>query len=354
MPKYDIAPVRLTQYSHGSGCGCKISPALLDEMLATALTPIEPDARLLVGNDSRDDAAVFDLGDGSAVISTTDFFMPIVDDPFTFGRIAATNAISDIYAMGGEPVLAIAIFGWPIDKLGADVAGKVIDGGRDACREAGIMLAGGHSIDAPEPIFGLAVTGRVEIDRLKRNDRAQAGDLLFLTKPLGVGVLTTAQKNGVLADEHAHYAPESMMRLNRIGRELSAIEAVTAMTDVTGFGLGGHLLEICRGSDLAAEIDLEALPLIDAVADYIAQGQTPGGTGRNHESYGHDLAELSEHARAIVCDPQTSGGLLVAVRPEQAESVTALLRSHGLHDRPIGRLGDHGEGPRVTFRGASH
>ena len=353
MPEFKSAPIRLTQYSHGAGCGCKISPALLDEMLASTLTPIEPDARLLVGNDSRDDAAVYDLGDGHAVISTTDFFMPIVDDPFTFGRIAATNAISDIYAMGGEPVLAIAIFGWPIDKLGADVAGAVIDGGRDACREAGITLAGGHSIDAPEPIFGLAVTGRVEIDRLKRNDRAQAGDLLFLTKPLGVGVLTTAQKNGVLAAEHLHLAPESMMRLNRIGRELSAIEAVTAMTDVTGFGLGGHLLEICRGSDLTAEIDLDALPLLESVSDYIAQGQMPGGSGRNHASYGHDMAELTDHQRAIVCDPQTSGGLLVSVRPEAADDVTALLASHGLHHQPIGWLAEAADGPRVTFRDAA-
>ena len=341
--------VRLTQYSHGAGCGCKISPALLDDMLASTLTPSRPDARLIVGNDSRDDAAVFDLGDGSAVISTTDFFMPIVDDPFTFGRIAATNAISDVYAMGGQPMLAIAILGWPIDKLGPEVAAAVIDGGRSACLDAGITLAGGHSIDAPEPIFGLAVTGRVELDRLKRNDTAQAGDHLFLTKPLGVGVLTTAQKNDVLRPEHVDLAPESMMRLNRIGRELAAIEAVTAMTDVTGFGLGGHLLELCRGSGLRAEIEVAALPLIESVADYIAAGQMPGGTGRNFASYGRELGEMSEFARAVVCDPQTSGGLLVAVRPDAADEVAALLAGAGLHASPVGRLTEEGDGPRVVF-----
>ncbi|MDG4868446.1 selenide, water dikinase SelD [Guyparkeria sp. 1SP6A2] len=342
--------IRLTQYSHGAGCGCKIAPALLDDMLASTLTPIEPDARLIVGNDSRDDAAVFDLGDGSAIISTTDFFMPIVDDPFTFGRIAATNAISDIYAMGGQPLLAIAILGWPIDKLGPEVAAAVIDGGRSACRDAGITLAGGHSIDAPEPIFGLAVTGRVDLDQLKRNDTAQAGDRLFLTKPLGVGVLTTAQKNGVLAEAHAHLAPESMTRLNRVGQALAQIEAVTAMTDVTGFGLGGHLLELCRGSGLHAEIEIDALPLIEAVADYIGRGQMPGGTGRNYASYGAHLGEMSDFARAVVCDPQTSGGLLVAVRPDEADRVASLLEAEGLHATPVGHLREEAEGPRVVFR----
>lgn len=349
MSHENASTIRLTQYSHGAGCGCKIAPAVLDDMLASSLAPIRPDAHLIVGNDSRDDAAVYDLGDGSAVISTTDFFMPIVDDPFTFGRIAATNAISDVYAMGGQPLLAIAILGWPIDKIGPEVAAAVIDGGRSACREAGITLAGGHSIDAPEPIFGLAVTGRVELDRLKRNDTARAGDFLFLTKPLGVGVLTTAQKNGVLDPAHADLAPESMMRLNRIGRELASIEAVTAMTDVTGFGLGGHLLELLRGSGLRAEIDLASLPLIEAVADYIAAGQMPGGTGRNVASYGQELGPMSEFARAIVCDPQTSGGLLVSVRPGAVDSVAALLEGAGLHATPIGRLHEADDRPRVVL-----
>jgi len=330
--------IRLTQYSHGAGCGCKISPALLDEILGNALVGTSADPRLLVGNDSRDDAAVYDLGDGSAVISTTDFFMPIVDDPYTFGRIAATNAISDIYAMGGEPLMAIAIFGWPIDKLGPDVAAAVIDGGRAACRDAGIPLAGGHSIDAPEPIFGLAVTGRVEQDRLKRNDTAQPGDKLFLTKPLGVGILTTSQKSGVLKPEHAELAPSVMCQLNKVGRALSALPGVTAMTDVTGFGLGGHLLEMCRGSDVAAEVDFAALPLIESVADYLAQGQTPGGTGRNFASYGSGLGEMADDVRSIICDPQTSGGLLVAVRPEAEADVARLLADHGLHAEAIGEL----------------
>jgi len=330
--------IRLTQYSHGAGCGCKISPALLDEILGSALVGTTADPRLLVGNDSRDDAAVYDLGDGTAVISTTDFFMPIVDDPFTFGRIAATNAISDVFAMGGEPLMAIAIFGWPIDKLGPDVAAAVIDGGRAACRDAGIPLAGGHSIDAPEPIFGLAVTGRVEHERLKRNDTAQAGDTLFLTKPLGVGILTTSQKSGVLKPEHADLAPTVMCQINKVGRALSALPGVTAMTDVTGFGLGGHLLEMCRGSDVAAEIDFAALPLIEPVLDYLTQGQTPGGTGRNFASYGQALGEMTDQVRSIVCDPQTSGGLLVAVRPESTSAVAALLAEHQLHATPIGTL----------------
>lgn len=349
MTDIPTSPIRLTQYSHGAGCGCKIAPTLLDEMLASTLTPTQPDARLIVGNDSRDDAAVYDLGDGSGVISTTDFFMPIVDDPFTFGQIAASNAISDVYAMGGQPLLAIAILGWPIDRLGPEVTAAVIDGGRDVCRTAGITLAGGHSIDAPEPIFGLAVTGRVELDRLKRNDTARAGDRLFLTKPLGVGVLATAQKNGVLDVAHAQLAPRSMVQLNHIGRELAAIEAVTAMTDVTGFGLGGHLLEMCRGSRLHAEIDIAALPLIESVGDYIAAGQIPGGTGRNFASYGDELGELSDFARTVICDPQTSGGLLVAVRPAASDTVASLLAEAGLQATSIGRLVEESDGPRVVF-----
>lgn len=333
--------VRLTQYSHGAGCGCKISPALLDEMLKSRLQPQPAHPQLIVGNESRDDAAVFDLGDGSAIISTTDFFMPIVDDPFTFGQIAATNAISDVYAMGGTPLLAIAILGWPIDILDADVAAEVIDGGRTACREAGIPLAGGHSIDAPEPLFGLAVTGRVRLDQLKRNNTAQAGDILFLTKPLGVGILTTAQKSGVLAPADQHRAPEQMCRLNQIGAVLAPFPGVTAMTDITGFGLGGHLLELCRGSQLTAEIDFSRLPVIDTVFNYVNQQQIPGGTGRNFASYGPAIAGMSEQQRIIICDPQTSGGLLIAVRPDTVSAVQALLTEHNLYAEPIGYLEPH-------------
>lgn len=331
-------PIRLTQYSHGAGCGCKISPALLDEILHTSTIEKAHFSQLIVGNDSKDDAAVMDLGDGTGIISTTDFFMPIVDDPFTFGRIAATNAISDIYAMGGQPLMAIAIFGWPIDKLSAAIASQVIDGGKQACHDAGIPLAGGHSIDAPEPIFGLAVTGRVPLDRLKRNDQAQVGDYLFLSKPLGIGILTTAQKSGVLRDEDKNTAPELMCQLNKIGYDLSQIEGVHAMTDVTGFGLGGHLLEMCQGSGTAALIDLARLPKIKNVDRYLKQNQIPGGTHRNFASYGTHLMELTDAQKAMVCDPQTSGGLLISVAESAVDPVRALLKADGKHAEPIGRM----------------
>ncbi len=331
-------PVRMTEYSHGSGCGCKISPAKLDVILQSALPPGGDFPALLVGNDSRDDAAVYDLGDGTAVISTTDFFMPIVDDPFDFGRIAATNAISDIYAMGGTPLMAIAIFGWPLDKLPPEVGRQVIDGGRAACRAAGIPLAGGHSIDAPEPIFGLAVTGRVALTRLKRNDTARAGDLLFLTKPIGIGILTTAQKKGLLAAADARHAIDTMCRLNRLGEALAELEEVHAMTDVTGFGLAGHLVELCQGSGLRAELDFAAVPLLPNVDRYLAAGCSPGGARRNFDSYGHHLAPVDERQRALLCDPQTSGGLLVAAAPAAAEAVAALGAAEGLDMRPIGVL----------------
>ena len=331
------AGVALTRYSHGAGCGCKIAPALLAEILRSD-SVAEAFPRLLVGYGSRDDAAVFDLGDGRSVISTTDFFMPIVDDPFTFGRIAATNAISDVYAMGGTPLMAISIFGWPIDKLAAEVASAVIEGGRAACREAGIPLAGGHSIDAPEPIFGLAVTGEVRNEHLKRNDRARAGCQLYLTKPLGIGILTTAEKQQRLRPEHQRLAVAVMCRLNRAGSAFARLEAVTAMTDVTGFGLLGHLLEICEGSGLSARIDYAAVPRLEGVEEYLAQGCSPGGTQRNFDSYGHKLAPMDDTQRRLLCDPQTSGGLLVAVAPEGEAAFLRLAREQGLELAPIGRL----------------
>lgn len=237
--------VRLTQYSHGAGCGCKISPKVLETILHSEQEKFL-DPHLLVGNETRDDAAVYDIGNGIGIISTTDFFMPIVDDPYDFGRIAATNAISDIYAMGGRPIMAIAILGWPIDKLAPEIAQKVIEGGREVCRQAGISLAGGHSIDAPEPIFGLAVTGMVSTEQIKKNSAAKPGCRLYLTKPLGIGVLTTAEKKSKLKPEHAGVATEVMCRLNKPGAEFAKIDGVTAMTDVTGFGLLGHLSEICH------------------------------------------------------------------------------------------------------------
>jgi len=324
-------PIRLTRYSHGAGCGCKISPAVLDAVLGGGATA-GWDPRLLVGNENRDDAAVFDLGDGTAIVSTTDFFMPIVDDPFDFGRIASVNAISDIYAMGGVPLVAIAILGWPVNVLGPDVANRVVEGGRDACREAGIALAGGHSIDSPEPIFGLAVTGRVKVTELKRNGGARPGDRIFLTKPLGVGVLTTAEKKGALRPEHANLARDSMVTLNKIGAELARHEWVRAMTDVTGFGLLGHLCEMCEASEATARIRYDRVPRLapEAVDDYIAQKCVPGGTQRNWESYGNKIAPLDDHRRSVLCDPQTSGGLLVAVDPAHEEDFKTLTAGHGL------------------------
>ena len=308
-------PIRLTQYSHGAGCGCKISPAVLEEILSLA-GKAAPHAQLLVGNDSKDDAAVYDLGNGQAVISTTDFFMPIVDDPFDFGQIASVNAISDIYAMGGTPLMAIAILGWPLEKLPPAVAARVIEGSRAACERAGIPLAGGHSIDAPEPIFGLAVTGQVAVDNLKRNDDAVPGCELFLTKPLGVGLVTTAQKRDLADENDVQRAIAQMTALNQIGSVLSALPGVKAMTDVTGFGLLGHLTELCEGSGVSATIDSTAVPRLPNTYHYIAEDCTPGGTDRNFESYGDHLSPLTDAQRALLCDPQTSGGLLVAVAPD--------------------------------------
>lgn len=314
--------VRLTQYSHGAGCGCKISPKVLDVILAGS-GPQHLDPRLWVGNASRDDAAVYAIdGDGSegrGLVSTTDFFMPVVDDPFDFGRIAATNAISDIYAMGGDPLMAIAILGWPVNVLAPEIAREVVAGGRRACDDAGIPLAGGHSIDAPEPIFGLAVTGMVERAHLKRNDSAQPGCRLYLTKPLGIGVLTTAGKQGKLRAEHATLATDWMCRLNRPGSRFGRLPAVQAMTDVTGFGLLGHLVEMADGSGVSVRLDVAAVPVLPGVSGYIEAGCVPGGTGRNFDSYGHRIGaqgdELQASVRALLCDPQTSGGLLVAVDP---------------------------------------
>ncbi|MCX6140556.1 MAG: selenide, water dikinase SelD [Candidatus Kapabacteria bacterium] len=331
---------KLTQYSHGAGCGCKISPAVLDSILKSDHLPI-PDARLLVGNDSRDDAAVYDLGDGTAIVSTTDFFMPIVDDPFDFGRIASVNAISDIYAMGGTPMMAIAVLGWPINTVPIEAARLVLEGARHACADAGIILAGGHSIDSPEPIFGLAVTGRVAIEHLKTNVSAKQDDVLFLTKPLGIGILTTAQKKGILKEEHATLARDVMVKLNTAGATFATLPYVNAMTDVTGFGLMGHLCELCEGANLSAEIDYTAVPIIDrdVILDYLKQKSFPGGTTRNLESYGHKLAPLAEEQKYILCDPQTSGGLLVSVDPLHVHEFQTVARTLGLGELvPIGKM----------------
>ncbi len=342
-------PIKLTQFSHGAGCGCKIAPDVLEKILASDRT-LPTFEGLLVGNDSRDDAAVMDLGDGRAMISTTDFFMPIVDDPFDFGRIAATNAVSDIYAMGGTPSMAIAILGWPLDKIDVDVARLVVEGGRQACADAGIPLAGGHSIDAPEPIFGTAVSGLVAVDQIKRNDQARVGSTLYLSKPLGIGVLTTAEKQGKLKPEHQGLARDTMCQLNRIGTALAAIPAVSAMTDVTGFGLAGHLLELCQGSGLRAEIQLERIPRLPGVDQYIDDGAVPGGTGRNFRSYGQHLGALADSEQAVVCDPQTSGGLLVAADPDSEELLAAAAGASDATLVPIGQLLPNGPGPVVEFQ----
>ncbi len=335
MMKLKNELIKLTQYSHGAGCGCKISPSVLSAILTTELKT-QANPMLLVGNDHRDDAAVLDLGDGTAIISTTDFFMPIVDDPFTFGKIAAANAISDVYAMGGKPVLAIAILGWPINKLPAEVAQIVLDGGRSVCAEAGITLAGGHSIDSPEPIFGLAVTGRVEINKLKKNDTAIEGCKLLLTKKLGVGILTTAQKNGVLKEEHAEIAPMLMCQLNKIGSELAEISGVKSITDVTGFGLLGHLCEMCEGSNLTAKINFSKVPKLEMLDEYLALNCVPGGTGRNWESYGSKIKLAVGSWKNILADPQTSGGLLIAVTPESENEVQALLKKNYIETETFG------------------
>jgi len=332
-----MSSIRLTQYSHGAGCGCKISPSVLDVMLKSSLVLPDNNA-LLVGNSTKDDAAVFDIGNDQGVISTTDFFMPIVDDPTDFGKIAACNAISDIYAMGGKPLMAIAILGWPVNLLAPEVAQQVLDGARAICAEAGIPLAGGHSIDAPEPIFGLAVTGLINNTQIKRNNTAGIGDLLYLTKPLGIGILSTAEKQGKLLPEHAQIAPNVMKTLNVIGQEFAALDAVTAMTDVTGFALLGHLLEMCQGSDVAAVIDFDKVPRLDFVNDYIDQGCIPGGCDRNFESYGDQVGPLTSKQQTLLCDPQTSGGLLVAVQPNGKEDFEALCQKNGLNLQPIGEL----------------
>jgi len=344
----NTGPVRLTQYSHGAGCGCKISPKVLSEILQGVSGQVL-DPRLLVGFDTRDDAAVYLINEGQAVVSTTDFFMPIVDDPFDFGAIASVNAISDVYAMSGSPILAIAILGWPVGKLAAAVAGEVLRGAREACSRAGIPLAGGHSIDTPEPIFGLAVTGLVHPSRIRSNNLAKAGDELYLTKPLGVGILTTAQKKGVLADEDFHAVRDLMLELNDIGTELGDINSVHAITDVTGFGLLGHLIELCEASGLYAEIEFTRVPQLHGLPRYLAQKTIPGGTIRNFESYAAKVSLLAEDWKNVLCDPQTSGGLLVAVAPSGRDEFLRAAACRNLSLKAFGKLLSHGA-VRVTVR----
>ena len=319
--------IKLTQFSHGGGCGCKIAPAVLEKMLAGVPEGIVP-AELLVGNEHADDAAVYRVNDHQAVVATTDFFTPIVDDPYDFGRIAATNALSDVYAMGGEPIMALAIVGMPMDKLPAEVIARILEGGASVCRDAAIPLAGGHSIDVLEPIYGLVGMGLVHPGQVKTNAGAREGDILLLTKPLGIGVLSAALKRGQLTPE----AYASMLGwttlLNRVGARLANYEAVHAMTDVTGFGLAGHALEICRASELSASLDMAAVPLIDAARALVCEGVVTGASARNWASYGQSVAldpGLADWQRALLTDPQTSGGLLIACDPAAVATIRQVV-----------------------------
>ncbi|MFT3909549.1 MAG: selenide, water dikinase SelD [Ferruginibacter sp.] len=335
--------IRLTQYSRGAGCGCKIAPKALEEILQTSIS-FTPDKNLLVGNSSKDDAAVYDIGNGQAVISTTDFFMPIVDDAFDFGRIASANAISDVYAMGGKPLMAVAILGWPTEKLPTQLAQQVLDGARNICVEAGIPLAGGHSIDSAEPIFGLAVTGLTEIQNLKQNNTAAEGDILFLTKPIGVGILSTAQKRALLKEEHLALMVKQMSSLNKLGEQLGKMQNVTAVTDVTGFGLMGHLIEMAEGANLSAELYYSKVKVIEGAKEYLAQRIVPDATFRNWNSYSSKVSfekgvNVME-AFSLLPDPQTNGGLLFSVKEIAVDEIKKLLETEGFEDfvEPVGKF----------------
>jgi selenide,water dikinase len=342
--------IRLTQFSHGGGCGCKIAPAVLSEILAS--TPVRglPEA-LMVGTETADDAAVYRLNDSQALVATTDFFTPIVDDPFDFGRIAATNAISDIYAMGGTPIMALAIVGMPLEKLPLSAIGKILQGGEAVCATAGIPVAGGHSIDTLEPIYGLVALGLVHPAKVKRNSRARDGDVLILGKPLGIGILSAALKKGCLSASGYAQMVDWTTRLNTPGRQLAELEAVHALTDVTGFGLAGHLLEICRGSKLAAEVRFDALPVIPEALEWVKQDIATGASERNWSGYGREVAlpaGFADWKRKLLTDPQTSGGLLVACAAEAEAEVRELFRSDGFDARAIGRLAAGRPGITIT------
>lgn len=341
MKEKIMTEIRLTQYSHGGGCGCKIAPSVLSEILSgLPQAGLFPD--LMVGLESSDDAAVYRLNDTQAIIATTDFFMPIVDDAFDFGRIAATNALSDIYAMGGQPILALAVVGMPIDKLPIATIQQIMAGGAAVCQSAAIPIAGGHSIDSPEPIYGLVALGIVHPDKVKRNDRAQAGDVLVLGKPIGVGVLSAALKKGELSADGYRQMIEITTQLNRTGTALSAMDGVHAMTDVTGFALLGHLLEICRGSQLQAEVAFDSIPFIDIALQLAQDGYATGAAARNWASYGESVAlenHIAEWQRKLLCDPQTSGGLLVSCTPETVDAVLAAFNADGFnHAAVIGTM----------------
>jgi selenide,water dikinase len=329
--------IKLTEYSHSAGCGCKIAPDVLETILHSSITKIK-DEHLLVGNDTKDDAAVYDIGNGQALISTVDFFMPIVDDPFQFGQIAAANSISDVYAMGGKPILATAILGWPVSKLPAALAQAVIDGARVKCKEAGISLAGGHSVDALEPMFGLSVNGLVNTKDLKRNSTCKEGDLIYITKKIGVGVLATALKRKQLKEEHHKSLIEQLTQLNKLGTNLGELEYVSAMTDITGFGLLGHLIEMVEGAELSAEINYASVPLIEGVTSYTSQMIVPDNLYRNWNSYEKKVNNIGPESFFTLCDPQTNGGLMLTIDPRFQNEFEQLLITKGYAHfaKPIG------------------
>ncbi|MCE3228687.1 MAG: selD [Bacteroidetes bacterium] len=331
--------IKLTQYSHGAGCGCKIAPDVLEKILKSDSEGIV-DEKLLVGNSTKDDAAVYDLGNGTALISTVDFFMPIVDDAFDFGRIASANAISDVYAMGGKPLLATALLGWPINKLPAELAQQVIEGARSVCNEAGITLAGGHSIDTLEPMFGLSVNGLAPVKHIKKNSAAKEGDLIYITKPLGVGILATALKRGVLNEEHQNLFIEQLSQLNKIGEKIGTLDYVNAMTDITGFGLLGHLIEITEGAGLSAELNYSDVPVIRGIEEYTSKMIVPDNMYRNWNSYEKKVKDIGAQSFFTLNDPQTNGGLMITVSKENKADFEGFLSSNGLklYAKPIGKI----------------
>jgi len=333
----DPAPLRLTQFSHGGGCGCKIAPGVLEEILGKAGASLLP-RELLVGIETSDDAAVYQINDSQAIVATTDFFMPIVDDPFDFGAIAATNAISDIYAMGATPLFALALVGMPVNQLPLDVIRKILAGGEAVCTRAGIPIAGGHTIDSVEPIYGLVAIGLVHPDRIKRNAGARPDDVLILGKPLGIGIYSAALKKGQLSAERYAAFIANTTKLNTPGRKLGELDDVHALTDVTGFGLLGHLLEICKGSGIGASIDFSRIPRLDGALELARDGVFTGASGRNWTGYGNQVRidpVLGDAAQRLLTDPQTSGGLLVSCSPAAVERVLGIFRDEGFGDAVV-------------------
>ena len=350
-PPAPTAEPRLTSLSHGGGCGCKIAPGVLSGILrGTVQMPVPPE--LLVGIETADDAAVYRLNDHQALVATTDFFMPIVDDPFDFGRIAATNALSDVYAMGGTPIMALALVGMPIKLLSVATIGKILEGGASVCRQAGIPIAGGHTIDSVEPIYGLVALGLVHPDRVKKNSAAQPGDVLVLGKPIGVGIYSAALKKGELSAEGYAHMIASTTQLNTAGPDLAQLPGVHAITDVTGFALAGHALELARGAGVTVRLDWPAVPLHPGVRELAARGIVTGASGRNWAAYGDEVqlpADFSDTERALLSDPQTSGGLLVACAPSSLRQVLSVFEQQGFGKAAVvGRVEARGAAPLVV------